>query len=43
MPFDLQLDDVAGASQRSSSSPDPPAAVPEPSTSPGCSVWEREA
>src|SRR3954453_17436058 len=30
-------------SQRSSSSPDPPAAVPEPKTSPGCSVWLREA
>ena len=27
---------------RSSSSPELPAAVPEPSTSPGCSVWLRE-
>ena len=42
-PLDLQLDEVASWSHRSSSIPDPPAAVPDPRTSPGYSVWLSEA
>src|SRR3954453_9673673 len=43
MPSTSSSTTSPSCSQRSSSSPDPPAAVPEPKTSPGCSVWLREA
>ena len=39
----LHLDDVTGSQPWSSSSPEPPVAVPEPSTSPGSRVWSWAA